>query len=273
MHILVTNDDGIKAPGLKALAVSLKTLGQVSVIAPDRNWSATGHSRTLDRPLRAKETDIAPGIRAWAVDGSPADCVVLGIKGFLEEKVDLVVSGINSSGNLGQDVYYSGTVSAAMEAAIWGIPAIAVSLVTPEGLVGPANYLQAADAALQVARIAVDNQIRAGIVLNVNVPYLHKEKLNGVQVTRLGMRVYNDRVERREDPRGKPYYWLIGGSPGGVIETGTDVGAIAQGYVSVTPLQLDNTDHRFLPELLTWVAQPVGTYFIMPEQALQAKPW
>jgi 5'-nucleotidase len=271
MHILVTNDDGIRAPGLLALAESLKNLGKVSVMAPDRNWSASGHGRTLEHPLRAKESLMGEGIQAWAIDGSPADCVALGLNGFLNEKVDLVVSGINSSSNLGQDVFYSGTVSAAMEAAIWGVPGIAVSLCTPDNLNGPADYGIAAEAALQVARTAASNQLKPGLVLNVNIPYLPEGHLSGIQVTRQGLRVYHDHVESRSDPRGKPYYWVIGESPTSIPEPGTDVGAVAEGYVSVTPLHLDMTAYQCLPELSAQLSFPCEQMFVMPQATLSVK--
>ena len=271
MHLIVTNDDGINAPGLLALAKNLRKLGKVSVLAPDRNWSAAGHSRTLDRPLRTREVEMGEGIQAWSVDGSPADCVALGLNGFFTDKVDLVLSGINTSSNLGQDVFYSGTVSAAMEAAIWNVPGIAVSLCTPDNLSGPADYGPAAEAALQVARIAAFNQVKPGIVLNVNVPYLSQERMAGIQVTRQGLRVYHDRVEKRLDPRGKPYYRVIGDPPGRIPEIGTDVGAVAEGYVSVTPLQLDLTAYQSFPDLSTWVSYPFEEFFIMPQLALPAK--
>jgi 5'-nucleotidase len=271
MHILVTNDDGIKAPGLLALAESLLNLGKVSILAPDRNWSASGHGRTLDRPLRAKEVNLGANLKAWAVDGSPADCVALGLNGFLTEKVDLVLSGINTSCNLGQDVFYSGTVSAAMEAAIWGVSGIAVSLCTPDNVIGPADYCPAAEAALQVARITTLNQMKPGTVLNVNVPYLPQESLAGIQVTRQGLRVYHDRVESRLDPRGTPYYWVAGDAPSSFPEPGTDVSAVEEGFVSVTPLQLDMTAYQSLNELSSRISVPCEESFVMPQQALPVK--
>ncbi|GAP06929.1 MAG TPA: 5'/3'-nucleotidase SurE [Anaerolinea thermolimosa] len=251
MHILVTNDDGITSPGLLALARAVQNLGKVSILAPDRNWSASGHVRTLDRPLRVKKVHLSDAFTAYASDGAPSDCVALATAGFFEEKIDLVVSGINNSANLGHDVTYSGTVTAAMEAAIWGIPALAFSLDTPEN--GTLlDYSAASFYARIITTTALANHLSPPIFLNVNLPGLPVDQIKGIQITRMGLRVYHDQLDRREDPRGKPYYWTIGSLPTGIHERGTDVGAIADGYVSVTPLQLDLTAHHVLPELKTW---------------------
>lgn len=252
MHIMVTNDDGINAPGLLALANAMKPLGQVSVLAPERNWSSSGHVRTLDRPLRVKSVQMDHELTWHACDGAPSDCVALANAGFFNEKVDLVISGINSSANLGHDVTYSGTVTAAMEAAIWGIPAIAFSLDIPETLETPPDYSTAARVAREIVTATIQYGLPPHLLLNVNIPYLPFEEIRGVQITRMGLRVYHDQLDRRLDPRGRPYYWTIGGSPTGVPERGTDIGAIHEGYVSVTPLQLDLTAFHFIPEMNTW---------------------
>lgn len=252
MHILVTNDDGINAPGLLALADEMSRLGKVSVLAPDRNWSASGHVKTIDRPLRVKEAQLSARFRAWASDGAPSDCVALAVCGFMQEKIDLVVSGINPYANLGHDVTYSGTVTAAMEAVIWGVPAIAMSLESPENLVGAADY----DAAARIARVVAQSVLRYGlaqnVLLNVNVPYLPYEQLKGIRITRQGLRVYHDKLDQRMDPRGKPYYWTAGDIPTGVPERGTDIGVLAEGCVSVTPIQLDLTAYHAIPDLNSW---------------------
>jgi 5'-nucleotidase len=252
MHILVTNDDGVNAPGLLALVRALDGLGKISVVAPDRNWSASGHVKTLDRPMRVKAAVLADGTPALASDGAPSDCVALAMLGLLPEPVEMVVAGINGGPNLGHDLTYSGTVTAAMEGAIGGVPSVAVSLDTPPLLEGALDY----SAAAQVARRVVQNVIQHGlpesVLLSVNVPYLPLEKIRGVQVTRQGLRIYRDALVRREDPRGMPYYWIGGDAPGGVPEDGTDVGALHTGYVSVTPVQLDLTAHRLLPALREW---------------------
>jgi 5'-nucleotidase len=252
LHILVTNDDGITAPGLLALAQEMSVLGKVTVLAPDHNWSASGHVKTMHRPLRVKEVQFSDGIPAFATDGAPSDCVALAVLGFLEEKVDLVVSGINPNANLGHDVTYSGTVTAAMEAAIWDLPGIAFSLDSPENHLGALDYQPAA----RVARCIVESAIRHGlprkILLNVNVPYLPYEQIKGIRVTRLGLRVYYDQLQRRLDPRDRPYYWIGGKPPGGVPEEGSDIGALMEGYVSVTPLQLDLTAYSVMENLAEW---------------------
>ena len=252
MHILVTNDDGVTAPGLLALAQAMRQLGKVSVLAPDHNWSTSGHVKTIDRPLRVKEVRLADDTPAWASDGAPSDCVALALHGFLEEKVDLVVSGINPSANLGHDVTYSGTVTCAMEAAIWGVPAVAVSVDSPDNHLGLVDYGPAAHVAGKVVQAVTHYELHSHILLNVNVPYVALDKIKGYQVTRQGLRVYHDKVDRRLDPRKRPYYWVIGDVPTGIPERGTDIGALAEGYVSVTPLQLDLTAYQSLPDINTW---------------------
>jgi 5'-nucleotidase len=252
MHILVTNDDGVTAPGLLALAQEMRKLGKVSILAPDRNWSASGHVKTLDRPLRVKEVVLADGSSAWASDGAPSDCVALALCGFFDEKVDIVVSGINPYANLGHDVTYSGTVTCAMEAAIWCVPAVAMSLDSPDTQVGVPDYTPAARLAGRIVQSVLRYGLADNTLLNVNVPALPEENIKGIQVTRQGLRVYHDKVDRRLDPRKRPYYWLIGDVPTGVPERGTDIGALAEGYVSVTPIQLDLTAYRLLPDLNAW---------------------
>jgi 5'-nucleotidase len=252
MHIFVTNDDGVAAPGLLALAQEMHTFGKVSVLAPDRNWSGGGHVKTLDRPLRIKEVTLADGSLAMASDGAPSDCVALALLGYIEEKVDMVVSGINPTANLGHDVTYSGTVTAAMEAVIWGIPAIAFSLDTQENHLVPLDYAPAAKIAQYVVKTALERRLPAGILLNVNIPNLPFDQIKGVRMTRQGLRVYRDRLDQRMDPRGRPYFWIGGDSPTGIAENGTDVGALAEGYVSVTPLQLDLTAYPALQVLAGW---------------------
>ena len=270
MHIVVTNDDGVTAPGLLALAVAMSKLGKVSILAPDRNWSASGHVKTLDRPLRVKQVVLEQGVTAWASDGAPSDCVAMAVCGFLNEKVDLVVSGINPFANLGHDVTYSGTVTAAMEAAIWGIPAVAVSLDSPENHLGLVDYAPAANYAATVVQSVIRYGLAPSVLLNVNVPYLPAQEIKGILVTRQGLRVYHDKLDRRKDPRGREYVWIIGDAPTGIPERGTDIGALAEGYVSVTPIQLDLTAYQSIPDLNTWLWQdqalPVG------KPALKSEP-
>lgn len=252
MNILVTNDDGVAAPGLLALAQQMRLLGNVTVLAPDRNWSASGHVKTLDRPLRVKETILADGTPALMTDGAPSDCVALVLLGLLPEPVDLVLSGINPYANLGHDVTYSGTVTAAMEAVIGGVPGIAVSLNTPESHVGAIDYAAAARIAYRVAKNFCERGLPSGVLLNVNVPALPEDQIKGIAITRQGQRLYRDKLEPRRDPRGRPYYWIGGQAPTGLFEDGTDIGGLQQGYVTITPLQLDLTAHALIPQLRTW---------------------
>ena len=249
MHILVTNDDGVTAPGLLALVLEMRKLGKVTVLSPDRNWSASGHVKTLDRPLRVKEVRLADDSQAYASDGAPSDCVALAVLGVIPEPIDLVVAGINPNANLGHDVTYSGTVTAAMEAVIWGIPGVAVSLDTPENQLGLVDYGPAASVARRIIEYLTDRMLPKETLLNINVPALPEAQIRGMRVTRQGLRVYRDLLVRREDPRGRPYYWIGGEAPTGVPEPGTDFGALADGFVSVTPLHLDLTDHRMIVTL------------------------
>jgi 5'-nucleotidase len=257
-HILVTNDDGVMAPGLLSLACEMRKLGQVSILAPDRNWSGGGHVKTLDRALRVREVCLADGTQAYTSDGAPSDCVALATLGFIQEPIDLVVSGINAGANLGHDVTYSGTVTAAMEAVIAGIPGVAVSLETLDGHVGEIDYGPAARAAARVVRQVIENGLSHEILLNVNVPFLPDDKIRGFTLTRQGLRVYHSRLDERIDPRNKPYYWIGGDAPTGVPERGSDVGALAEGFVSITPLQLDLTAYRALTDLNTWQWEDPG---------------
>jgi 5'-nucleotidase len=252
MHILVTNDDGVLAPGLLALAQELRSLGKVTVLAPDHNWSASGHVKTLDRPLRVKEVALADGTPALTTDGAPSDCVALALLGLLPEPVDLVVSGINPYANLGHDVTYSGTVTAAMEAAIGGVRGIAISLNSAENHLGRLDYGPAARFARQIAAQVLARGLPPATILNVNVPCIPEDQIQGIAITRQGLRVYRDKLEPRNDPRGRPYYWIGGEAPTGVNEPGTDIGELARGYIAITPLQLDLTACDALEQLRTW---------------------
>ena len=251
-HILVTNDDGINAPGLLALAQEMRKLGKVTVLAPDRNWSASGHVKTLDRPLRVRETHLPDGTPAWSTDGAPSDCVALASLGFFPEKIDLVVSGINPNANIGHDVTYSGTVTAAMEAAISGINGIAFSLDRPENYHNHIDYGPAARVAAHVVELLDKNGFPVDVVINVNIPYGQDEDIKGYRVTRQGLRIYRDELVRRQDPRGRPYYWIGGDSPTGLADEGTEFGTLKEGYVSITPIQLDLTAHQMLETLKKW---------------------
>jgi 5'-nucleotidase len=251
-HILLTNDDGVDAPGLLALAQAFAGLGKVSILAPDHNWSASGHVKTMHRPLRVREVRLADGTPALSSDGAPSDCVALAVLGLIEGKIDLVVSGINPNANIGHDVTYSGTVTAAMEATISGVAGMAVSMDSPEYHSGPLDFRAAARVAAGIARQVLSRSLPGGVLLNVNVPGVAPEDLKGVRITRQGLRVYRDALVAREDPRGRPYYWIGGGPPTGVADAGTDFWALQEGFVSVTPLQLDLTAAEHLSTLERW---------------------
>lgn len=246
MLILVSNDDGIYAPGIQTLARHLKKIknARVVVIAPDRERSAASHAITLHLPLRVEE--LAPD--TYAVDGTPTDCIVLGVRQLLKKKPDLIVSGINRGPNIGEDVHYSGTVSAALEGAIMGIPAIAVSLVGR----GQHKYEGAAQFAVKLAKKVLQKGLPRGVVLNVNIPDLPERQIKGCVFTKLGNHNYGDIIVQNADPRGRPYYW-IGGNPDEFENrAGTDCKAYLEKKISVTPIKVDLTDHHFLQTLKEW---------------------
>jgi len=252
MNILVTNDDGVSTPGLLALVQHMRNLGDVNVLAPDRNWSGGGHVKTLDRPLRVKEVVLADGTPAYASDGAPSDCVALALLGFIPRRIDLVVSGINPVANVGHDVTYSGTVTAAMEAVIWNVPGIAFSLDSKENHLVSIDYQSAAIVAEIIVDYVLNEGLPKGILLNVNVP---SGPIKGIRTTRQGMRVYRDELDQRYDPRGYPYYWIGGEAPSGLPEVGTDIGALEDGYVSLTPLQLDLTSYKTFEHINKWIGE------------------
>ena len=239
--VLVTNDDGVHAAGLAALARALGDLADVYVLAPEREQSACGHSLTLHRPLR-----VEPMHERWfAVNGTPSDCVNLGVLGFLPERPVLIMSGINHGSNLGDDVTYSGTVSAAMEGILLGVPSVAVSLVAG------ADFEEAGRAARLVAARVLVEGLPPKTLLNVNVP---ADLPHGIRMTRLGHRVYSGKIVEQIDPRGRTHYWIGGGEPAWELLEGSDMAAVNQGFVSVTPVHLDLTSHRALAEMRDWSA-------------------
>ncbi len=245
MNILVTNDDGINAPGIIALASALRTIGNVTIVAPDREQSAVGHALTLHHPLRVTQLESL----RYAVDGTPTDCVNLGIHTLLSEKPDLVVSGINRGGNLAEDVTYSGTVSAAMEATLMGVPAIAVSLVTT----GPGtNYAAAGVIAARIARLVMHNGLPPDTFLNINVPDLPIEQINAPLITCQGKRHFDGMIVDKVDPRGRNYYWIGSVEVNFIDLPGTDYAAICRNHVSITPLHLDLTNHASIATLNKW---------------------
>lgn len=245
MHILLTNDDGLTAPGLLALKQALAPLARVTVIAPSRNYSAAGHRKTMHKPLRIDPAPLADGSEAWMCSGAPSDCVALALLGFVQDKIDLVVSGINPHYNIGQDLTYSGTVTAAFEASIFGLPGLAVSTESDP----VPNYELAAQVAAQLIQKLSARPLASNLLLNVNVP----PQVNGWRITRQGARVYNDELVTRHDPRGRAYYWIGGEMPTGRLDEGTDFWAIAHDHVSITPLQLDLTAYKTMPDLEAWI--------------------
>ena len=243
-RILVTNDDGITAPGLHALYLAMADLGEVTIVAPDAEQSAVGHAITTMTPLRIKEVNLEGGISGYAVNGTPADCVRLAILTICKTPPDLVVSGINLGPNTATNVIYSGTVSAATEARILRIPSIAVSLAT---FVDPI-WKTPATFAREVAAEVLARGLPDRVLLNVNVPNLPLDKVKGLRVTRQGSSGYNEKYEMRADPRAEPYYWQAGTYQMTDVDEETDALAVDQGYVSVTPVSFDLTAHEFLPD-------------------------
>jgi 5'-nucleotidase len=247
VKILLSNDDGYQAEGLQALGVAIRPLGAVTVVAPDRNRSGASNSLTLDVPVRASR--YAPD--AYYCNGTPTDCVHLAISGLFDFEHDIVVSGVNDGANLGDDTLYSGTVAAAIEGRFLGLPAIAVSLVVEPG--SPRNFASAARLAASLVRRMASTPLQGSVILNVNVPDLPEGELRGVKVTRLGNRHRAKPVVRAQDPRGRNVYWVGSAGAGQDAGPGTDFHAIASGYASVTPLQIDLTRHSALPELEHWL--------------------
>lgn len=248
-RILLTNDDGVRAKGILAMAQALRAADfDVTVLAPDTNWSASGHKKTMNKPLRISKVQLADGSWAFASDGAPSDCVALALMGALDMEFDFVVSGINNNANVGSDVSYSGTVAAALEAGIMDKPGFAVSVDAPEHNDGNLDFVSAANKATEiiVKLLAQPMEDQNMAVWNINLPYQPDGDYKGVQFTRLGKRFYHDFLLRREDPFGRTYFWIGGEQPGGLIEDFTDYGAVKQGYVSVTPLHLDSTNYAVL---------------------------
>lgn len=245
MRILISNDDGYQAPGIVALAQELAQIAQISVVAPDRNRSGASNSLTLERPIRA-----TPGENGFTrVDGTPTDCVHLAITGLLDFEPDMVVSGINTGANLGDDTLYSGTVAAAVEGRFLGLPAIAVSLAGHQ----PQNYLTAARVAKVLVQRLRDDPLPADTILNVNVPDVLWEALAGFEATRLGRRHKSESVVKAADPRGRPIYWVGPSGPEQDAGPGTDFNAIKNSRVSITPLQVDLTHYAALDQVASWV--------------------
>ena len=248
MNILLTNDDGIQAPALRVLGGELSALGRVTIVAPDRDQSATSHSLTLQRPLRIHEH----GDDTFSIDGTPTDCVLIAFHGLLDTRPDLVISGINHGPNMGEDVFYSGTVAAAIEGSMQGVPAIAASLVTRER----ADFIEPARFIRRLVEALAGRGLAGHPVLNVNLPHRPWSEVQGVRLTRLGTRVYSDTLIEKVDPRGRAYYWIGGQDPVWESHEGTDFHAVEHGHISVTPLSLDLTDYRAMVDMEQWELAP-----------------
>jgi len=249
MRVLLTNDDGLSSPGLHALARAMRSAAETFVVAPEHERSAASHAITLHKPLRAVRVALGDiQVPAWATNGTPADCVALAVLDLLGAPPDVVVSGINVGANLGMDLIYSGTVSAAVEAVLFGIPAIAISVASFTEI----HWQPAAAFAAHLAREVKRHGLPPDTFLNVNAPNLPAHEIRGVEITRQSARRYVSRLEKRADPRGRDYYWLTGSPNGGESEPGTDVRAVAEGRLSITPLRLDMTHADLTPVLRSW---------------------
>jgi 5'-nucleotidase len=244
MKILVTNDDGIHSEGLHALADALKAVGDVVVVAPDREQSSVAHALTMHRPLRVERIRE----NTYAVDGTPVDCVLLGAHLLQPERPVMIASGINKGENMGEDVLYSGTVSAALEGTIMGIPSFAISLVSRQDF----KFRGAAEFALRVARFIEKNGLPKDTLLNINVPNLETDQIQPFRITRQGRRIYGDVVYEKTDPRNRKYYWIGGNDLSFEREEGTDFEAVSHGCVSITPLHPDLTSSSCLREMKSW---------------------
>jgi 5'-nucleotidase len=247
MRVLVSNDDGVDAPGIRVLAQMMAAVGEVTVVAPDRDRSGASNSLTLDRPLRVLTMDNG----YHRVSGTPTDCVHLAITGLLDHEPDIVVSGINNSANLGDDVIYSGTVAAAMEGRFLGYPAIAVSLVTRDHR--PENFDTAARAALSITQRLLVAPLPADTILNVNVPDRPWAQIRGYEVTRLGHRHRAQPCVAQTDPRGRPIWWIGGAGAEKDDGPGTDFHAVRMGFISITPIHVDLTRYQALEAVAGWV--------------------
>jgi 5'-nucleotidase len=248
LKILLSNDDGIYARGLHSLIKELSTIATLYVAAPDRERSGTGHSITVFEPIKVIKTSL-PGVKeGWTVGGTPVDCVKLALKRLVPEKIDLVVSGINHGPNLGTDVLYSGTVSAAAEGVILGVPAIAVSLDSYDKEM---SFDFAARVTKKIVKLAMKHEIEQQTLLNVNIPGIDSQDIKGVRITKLGARNYDNLFDERQDPRGNTYYWLGGGVIEEDQDKDSDVWAVQQSYISITPIHLDLTDYHLIDKYKT----------------------
>ena len=253
--ILVTNDDGVHSPGLTSLFHAMETLGDAYVIAPDRERSAISHALTMHRPLRVEQLKE----RIYSINGTPTDCVAVGINKILPARPAFVVSGINKGANLGDDITYSGTVSAAIESTIMGIPAFAVSLVMQKQPTSHANFETAAEIAIEIGKYILAHSLPYDTLFNVNIPDVPRDSIKGYKLTRQGKRIYDDSIKETFDPHGQKHYWIGGGNPYWEHGEDTDIQAVQDQYISITPIHLDLTNYdamKFLKDKL--IIQPIN---------------
>ncbi len=248
MNILVTNDDGIRAKGIKELVEALSDFGKIFVVAPDSQKSACGHGITIHDPVMVQEVSFKGTEKAWAVSGTPADCVKLGSTMLIPEKIDILFSGINQGGNMGTDILYSGTVSGAIEGILLGIPSVAVSLDSNKG----DDFEASKRISRTVCRHMMIKELERETLLNINIPYVHKDNIKGVKITKLGIREYTESFQERKDPRGRLYYWYSGIPKNVFSEGDTDVMAVEKGYISITPIHFDLTNYRIINDIKDW---------------------
>jgi 5'-nucleotidase len=250
LNILISNDDGIYSKGLYELVKEMKRLGNVAVVAPDKEQSAIGHAITMHQPLRCKKIKLFDlEIDAWRVSGTPADCIKIGVETLLPERPQLIVSGINIGENLGTDIIYSGTVSAAIEGSIFNIPSIAVSYVGYD----EAEFPIAAKAAVNIIEHVLEHSEGKDLLLNINIPKIKEiNEIKGVKIAKLGVKKYRNNFEERKDPRGNSYYWLAGELLEDDIREDTDIYAVRNGYASITPLNIELTAGSKMEKMLEW---------------------
>ena len=249
MNILVTNDDGIEALGIKALVEALKGKGNIYVVAPNTQKSACGHGISINIPVMIKEIEFEGAVKAWSISGTPADCVKLAISQLIDEKVDMVFSGINQGGNLGTDILYSGTVSGAVEGLLFGVPSVAISL----GDYFATDYSNCKKIVVKVCDYMMKQDLEPQTLLNVNIPNIQEEEMKGIKITPLGVREYTESFRKYETPRGGSYYWYSGEvKKSEDLELDTDVVAVDKGYVSVTPVHYDLTNYKIIDNVRKW---------------------
>ena len=244
-RILIVNDDGIYSPGIKALSDAMIQIGEVTIVAPDKEQSAKSHSISLTDPIRIKSVKLKNGLEGWSVGGTPVDCTKIALQELLNQKPDLIISGINQGANLGHNLVYSGTISAAYEGAILGVPSAAISLDTFEGK----NFSGSKYVAITIAKHLLNHALPKGTMLNVNVPNIAKKDIKGFLITKQGNRIFKDIFEKRIDPRGHEYFWIKGEMIDNDSSIDYDGKAVSSGYVSITPIHYNITNETFLNDL------------------------